>query len=136
MAVNFYNGLSILLDDLRRAGFHPFVLKRSGESKALAAEIAVEGGLIIHWDRESCSLWTEGPWPQAKRLEARLRRRYEGSVAGRIAKQPKVIASILAASAVLVGSYLFSDFARRPTPELVRSPAMADVKVSSSLRSK
>lgn len=117
MALDYYKGINTLLDDLRRSGLCPSVAKSSGGDRMLTAEIAVKGGVVIHWDRESRSVWTEGPWPDAARVEGRLRRLYHGSAFRRASRQPKVIASVLAAAAMLVASYLASDRSNLPAPE-------------------
>ncbi len=116
MAVNYHKGMDDLLVELRRNGLHPSVLKKSGEKRPLAAEIAVKGGLVVHWDRDSRSLWAEGPWPDTARLEARLNRLRRGNKFQRTAQKPSVIAGVLAAVAMLAASYFAA--VRAPTPEL------------------
>lgn len=123
MAVNYNKGMDDLLNDLRRKGLDPTVLNKTGDQRPLAAEIAVKGDVVIHWDRHSRSLWTEGPWPAAARLEARLGRSYQGARFRRVARRPKVIASILAAAAVLGASYFVSVYSRSPKFEETRRPA-------------
>lgn len=120
MAVNFSKGLPVLLEDLRRLGFKPSILRQVGRNRVLAAEIRIQDGLLIHWDRDSRSLWTEGPWPDAARLEARLDRLYHGTLFHRAAKEPKVVASVIAGCALLVASYVMSTRSTGPGPDPVR----------------
>jgi hypothetical protein len=109
MAVDFYRGVNALLHDLSRSGYNPELIEKTEtEDRVLAASIRILPDTIIHWDRESRSVWAEGPWRNIVRVERRLRKLYRGGIIKRSLRRPKVVAATLLAIATLLSAYLIS----------------------------
>jgi hypothetical protein len=78
MAVRFQKSPSTLFRELQEGGYAPvpFSITLSARDAA-EAEIPLANGVIVKWDRDSHSVWVEGPIDEANRVETYLRRRYD-----------------------------------------------------------
>jgi hypothetical protein len=78
MAVRFQKSPSTLFRELQEGGYAPvpFSITLSARDAA-GAEIPLANGVVVKWDRDSHSVWVEGPLNEASGVETYLRRRYE-----------------------------------------------------------
>ena len=108
MAVDFYQGPGTLGATLRKCGFRPELLQTTQEDeKVLTAKFQVGNNATVHWDRASCSVWVEAPWPNATKIERRLRVALAGGYRTLILR-PAFLSVLLTCLAVLLGAYGYS----------------------------
>ena len=107
MAIEFNAGFNSLITDLRDAGLEPVVISSTGGKNPRAAEVKVENALSVHWDRDSRSVWVEGQWDRAARVEKIIRRHRTKRRIGRSLARP-VVARRLIIAALAAGALAFS----------------------------
>jgi hypothetical protein len=110
MAIDFNAGFDSLLADLKEAGLEPLVVSSTGGRRPRAAEVKVENELSVHWDRDSRSVWVEGPWDRAEKVERMLRRRRAKRRFGRSLTRPTVARRVIL-GALVVGALIFGSLA-------------------------
>ncbi len=70
MAITFRKGPTTLVKELERAGYRiADVLSDAGDPRR-SLQILLKNGAVVNWDRDSHSVWAEGPAPVARRLES------------------------------------------------------------------
>ncbi|HEU5080085.1 MAG TPA: hypothetical protein VFT72_12800 [Opitutaceae bacterium] len=106
MAIEFNAGFDSLLADLKNAGLEPVVISSMGGNRPRAAEVQVEDELSVHWDRDSRSVWVEGPWDRAEKIERMLRRKRAQRRFGRNLARPAVARRVIL-SALVIGALAF-----------------------------
>jgi hypothetical protein len=131
MAVTFRKGPKTLLRDLQKRGYEIASVHNADGNSARSIQIFLKEGVIINWDRDSRSVWAEGPWPQSHKAEAYLKRIYEGGWVGRaFARRRKmIVGTLVAITIVIVGARVFSPRTSTTDTNSVRpppAPALAD----------
>ena len=72
MAIRFRGRPTSLVEELERAGYRiSQVLSDAGDPRK-SLQILLENGAVVNWDRDSRSIWAEGPAPLIVRLERAL----------------------------------------------------------------
>ncbi len=77
MAITYRKGASSLVAELQQEGFEIDAVVKTEGAPERGAQIFLRGGTVVNWDRDSRSIWAEGPWPESERVEASLRAMYE-----------------------------------------------------------
>ncbi|PTY04631.1 hypothetical protein DB347_18115 [Opitutaceae bacterium EW11] len=130
MAVDFFRKPETLIRDLRRRGFLvENVDSREGDPNR-AMQIRLSHGLTVNWDRDSRSVWAEGPWPEVERLETALRKWYEGGWIRKLRMQPGTalavaVVTLLFVLVATVGVRMARE-KRSPAPVQAESPPGQD----------
>lgn len=133
MAISFHGGFDSLLAELQDAGLQPIVVSATGGTRPRAAEVQLKEQLSVHWDRDTRTVWVEGPWDRAMKLERQIRRRRTKRRLGRSIATPAMAlrAAVLVAvlGALLVGSMKWIDsqsqLGSNPVPPAETSAAAA-----------
>lgn len=102
MAVDFFRKPEVLIRDLKRKGFPVENVASEDGEPGRAMQIRVGQGLTVNWDRDSRSVWAEGPWPDVERLETFLRKRYQGGWLRQLRAHPGTAIAVVFLS-LLVG---------------------------------
>lgn len=130
MAVTFRKGPKTLLNDLQKRGYKVASVQNAAGNPARSIQIYLKNGLVINWDRDSRSVWAEGPWPQAQKAEAYLKKIYEGNWLRRMLARNRtaIFVTILLVTIALISSRVFAPHssAGENSPSSGRPPGMAD----------
>jgi hypothetical protein len=102
MAIDFFRSPETLVRDLTRRGWSVQSVETSGGTPPRAAQIRLDDGVTVNWDRDSRSVWAEGPWPDAQKVENSLRRFYSGRISRRFRAHP-VKAGVVVAMSIALG---------------------------------
>ncbi len=108
MAVTFRRGPNTLVKELKRRGFRVESVYSMDGAPDRTLQVCLKGGVIVNWDRDSQSVWVDGPWEKSRKVEAYLQKRAEGSRRGRRSKGRYVFLSLaFAAIAVAMLSRVY-----------------------------
>jgi hypothetical protein len=72
MAINYRKGPRTLVKELRQSGFKITDVLSDAGDPSRSLQILLENGAILNWDRDSYSVWADGPPPIARRVENRV----------------------------------------------------------------
>jgi hypothetical protein len=124
MAVNFTHGIETLLSQLKKCGYRPEVVDTTARSdRILAAVVKISSDTVLHWDRDSYTVWAEGPREKARRVERRLRKAVRGGALSRLWRQPRLLAALIMTLAILATSYSIGRNRPPIVPSTVPPPA-------------
>ena len=81
MAIRFRQDQNVLIHDLEQRGFAVAFVRLYSNGPGRTADICLENGVRVYWDRPTQFIWAEGDTTLVEKIEAFLRRRYDsGSV--------------------------------------------------------
>ena len=101
MAVTFRRGPNTLVKELQRRGFRVESVYSMDGAPDRSLQICLRNGVIVNWDRDSQSVWADGPWEKSRKVEAYLQKRAEGSRRGRRSRGKYVFLSFAFAAIAL-----------------------------------
>lgn len=78
MAIRFRSNIDNLTADLVAGGFEVKSVRRVRESQGSTHNVFLCSGAVVCWDKESFSLWAEGPYRAVEEVESYLQKRYHG----------------------------------------------------------
>jgi hypothetical protein len=121
MAVTFRRGPNTLVKELQRRGFRVDSVYSMDGAPDRSLQICLHNGVIVNWDRDSQSVWADGPWDKSRKVEAYLQKRAEGSrrSRGRRSRGRYIFLSLAAAAIVLalVGRVYWSQIQSYLSPD-------------------
>lgn len=102
MAITFLGGPLLLAAGIRRAGYEIInVIDDAGDLER-SLRMTLNNGITVAWDRDSRSIWAEGPPTLCERVEAKLSR-IAGTGRGSRSKRRKVVLALLLTGGVAGG---------------------------------
>ena len=104
MAVTFRRGPKSLVRELQRRGFRVESVYSMDGAPDRSLQICLRNGVVVNWDRDSQSVWADGPWEKSRKVEAYLEKRASESRRGRSrrARVRAIVFSLAVAAAIAV----------------------------------
>jgi len=103
MAISFHRGPRKLVEEIKHAGFRVVGVTSDIGDPSRCLQIALKNGVVVNWDRESYSVWTQGPQPLSEKVEASLAAHH-----ARRRSRKKSANFSLWATLVLIGCFLLA----------------------------
>lgn len=76
MAVTFRRGPRTLIKKINQSGYRIANLSGDTGDPNRSLQISLQNGVVVNWDRDSYSVWAQGPEPLSSKVEALLASRH------------------------------------------------------------
>jgi hypothetical protein len=70
MSISFNRGPSILIHEIKRAGYRIIDITSDISDPSRSVQIWLKNGVVVNWDRESHRVWANGPERLSEKIEA------------------------------------------------------------------
>jgi hypothetical protein len=101
MAITFRRGPRTLVNEINRAGYRIVEITSDIGDLSRCVQISLKNGALVNWDRDSHSVWANGPQPLSEKIEA-----YLASQRGKHKPRKTLSVVSISATAVLIGCLL------------------------------
>jgi len=105
MAITFHRGPQTLASEIKRAGYQIVDVTSDISDPSRSVQIWLENGVVVNWDRDSHSVWANGPERLTEKIEGYIASR-RGKRRQRKTRKPSSVVSFFAMLIMVAGLLL------------------------------